>query len=217
MSKPAPWAWVYRWRWPLFLGVLFGLAYLKNQYLNYRERQQQAERVRQARSFLKASNPVRVRAGLWPITPAYRLWICQEDRDDNDLVVARLFGPGALARYAPRVVLKSVAFDPEEKRLAETEEIRLRRPAPDTEQVARKETYFEHDDRSLLRRYDYREAAAGRNPWKIKLGDSFNFDHPGDRRLTVAQMDSVLAYWRAHGVTDSLADVWARQRHPQAR
>ena len=72
----------------------------------------------------------------------------------------------------------------------------------------------------VVRRYDYRAAAAGRNPWTAVLGIEYvNFDSPdpGDRRLTVAQVDSVLAYWRTHGAPDSLADARVRQRHRNLR
>ena len=197
LSPPPTGTWLYRLRWPLFLAAFGIYAFLHGRYETYRTKRAYAERVRDAQRYLEASNPARRRAGLWPITSGYYKWIYSDLDNSGDVRTVSLLGPKI--SYGPGVGHKSVAYDPNAQRLLwEYEEIFLHHPWPVRGQLS---------PLLLQRRYSYIDAARGRNPWTLKLGDTLGKFEPGDVLLTPAQADSVLRDWRALGVRDSLAAV----------
>jgi len=62
----------------------------------------------------------------------------------------------------------------------------------------------------LTRKYSFLEAAKGRNPWTITFTDQRGKrDDANVIPLTYTASDSVLAYWQAQGLRDSLKAVSA--------
>ena len=174
----------------LFLWAIKGCQYVMAQYTE----QQQATR---AAPYLEAANAERRQVGLWPIPPTLtRRWY------DDDTIVHLDDRGKQTGRFRPYVAMKDLKYSPTTQCLLwEIEHIVVTPARVDKHGYA---------DYLLTRKYSFTEAAKGRNPWTITFADQRrNRDDATVMPLTYAASDSILAYWRAQGLRDSLAAVSA--------